>query len=78
MKTLAHTLATVATLAGLAGLSLCLPPDAPAPVPYEPTSNPAERVREFIRGDRSHLEEADLYSPSVPEELRRAAQLLAD
>jgi hypothetical protein len=75
MKSLAHLLATVAALAGL---SLCLPPDMPAPVPYEPTSNPAQRVREFIRGDRNTLDEADLYSPNTPPELRRAALNLAD
>jgi hypothetical protein len=75
MKTLAHLLTAAAALAGLA---LCLPEDMPAPVPYEPTSNPAQRVREFIRGDRNTLDESDLHSPNTPPELRRAALNLAD
>jgi hypothetical protein len=75
MKSLAHLLTATAIIAGAL---LCLPEDLPAPAPYEPTDNPAQRVREFLRGDRAHLEEADLFSPSVPEELRRAALNLAD
>ena len=64
------------TLATMAGLDHILPTkadEAKALTPYEPTDNPAQRVREFIRGERSHIDEADLYAPSVSEELRRAA-----
>jgi hypothetical protein len=62
-------------LAFLAGFALCLAilPDVPTPTPYEPTDNPAQRVREFIRGDRDTIDEADLHAPSVPDSLRRAA-----
>lgn len=69
---------TLLTLTAIAiGVSL-LPEDMPTPTPYEPTDNPAQRVREFIRGDRSTLEDADLYAPSVPEPLRTAAKNLID
>ena len=64
------------TLATMAGLDHILPTkadEAKALTPYEPTDNPAQRVREYIRGERSHIDEADLYAPSVSEELRKAA-----
>lgn len=62
-------------LAFLAGFALCLAilPDVPTPTPYEPTDNPAQRVREFIRGERDTINEADLHATSVPDSLRRAA-----
>lgn len=69
------TLCTIITIA--AGLAL-LPEDMPTATPYEPTDNPSQRVREFIRGDRSMIDEADLFAPSVPESLRTAAQNLID
>jgi len=66
-------------LALVSGFALCLAilPDVPTPTPYEPTDNPAQRVREFVRGDRDTVEEADLHSPTVPESLRKAALELA-
>ena len=62
-------------LALVSGFALCLAilPDVPTPTPYEPTDNPAQRVREFIRGERDTVNEADLHAPSVPYSLRRAA-----
>jgi hypothetical protein len=69
---------TLLTLTAIAiGFSL-LPEDMPTASPYEPTDNPSQRVREFIRGDRSMIDEADLFAPSVPESLRTAAQNLID
>jgi len=67
-------------LAIVSGFSLCLVilPDAPTPIPYEPTGDTAQRVREFIRGERTTVNEADLYSPNVQESLRRAALNLAN
>ncbi len=67
-------------LAFLAGFALCLAiiPDVPAPTPYEPTDNPAQRVREFVRGECDTVNEADIYSPNVPESLRHAALNLAN
>jgi hypothetical protein len=68
---------TIATIAALvACLALC--PDMPTAAPYEPTDNPAQRVREFIQGDRATLDEADLNSPKVSEPLRTAAKNLID
>jgi hypothetical protein len=63
----------------LAGFTLCLAilPDVPTPVPYEPTGDPSQRVSEFIRGERSTIDDADLHSPNVPESLRKAALNLA-
>jgi hypothetical protein len=64
------------TLATMAGLEYILPTkadEAKALTPYEPTDNPAQRVQEFIRGERAHLDEMDLYAPSVSEALRTAA-----
>ena len=69
------TIATIATIA--AGFAL-LPDDMPTAAAYEPTDNPSQRVREFIRGDRSMIDEADLFAPSVPEPLRNAAKKLID
>jgi hypothetical protein len=63
------------TLATMAGLEYILPTkadEAQALTPYEP-GNAAEKVREYIRGERSHIDEADLYAPGVSEELRNAA-----
>ena len=59
----------------VSGFALCLAilPDVPTPTPYNPTDNPSQRVREFVRGDRDTVDEADIYSPNVPESLRRAA-----
>jgi len=68
---------TLATIAALAS-AIAMIPDMPTPTPYEPTDNPAQRVREFVRGERSTVEEADLYAPSVPEPLRNAAQQIID
>jgi hypothetical protein len=59
----------------MAGLEYILPTkadEAQALTPYEP-GNAAEKVREYIRGERSHIDEADLYAPGVSEELRNAA-----
>lgn len=52
--------------------------DTPPPVPYEPPTDAAARVRAFIHGDADHVEEADLYAPTVPEPLRRAALNLSN
>jgi hypothetical protein len=68
---------TLATIAALAA-ALAMIPDMPTPTPYEPDNNPAQRVREFIRGERNNVDEADLYAPSVPEPLRNAAKNLID
>lgn len=67
-------------LALVSGFTLCLAilPGMPTPTPYDPTDNPAQRVREFVRGERDTVNEADLYAPSVPESLRRAALNLAN
>lgn len=69
---------TILTLAAIAAGFALLPEDMPTAVPYQPTDNPSQRVREFIRGERSMIDEADLLSPSVPESLRKAAQNLID
>jgi hypothetical protein len=60
----------------VACLALC--PEMPTAAPYEPTDNPAQRVREFIQGDRTTLDESDLHSPRVSEPLRTAAKNLID
>jgi hypothetical protein len=63
------------TLATMAGLDHILPTkadEAKALTPYEP-GNAADKVREYIRGERSHIDEADLYAPDVSEALRNAA-----
>lgn len=73
-----HNMKTIATIAAIAACLALLPEDMPTPTPYEPTDNPAQRVREFIRGDRSMIDEADLFAPNVPEPLRKAAQNLID
>jgi len=67
-----------ALTAALVACLAILPEDTPTPTPYEPTDNPAQRVREYIRGERDTLDESDLYAPSVPEPLRRAALNLAN
>lgn len=72
------TLATIAALAAALAACLAMTPDMPTPTPYEPTDNPAQRVREYIRGDRDTLNEADLHAPSIPEPLRKAAQQIID
>lgn len=69
-------LKTLAIFAAVIGSLAILPEDMPTP--YEPTDNPAQRVREFVRGDRATLDDADLYAPSVSEPLRKAAQQLID
>jgi len=74
MKSLFQFLAITAALAAC----LAMTPDMPTPAPYEPTDNPAQRVQDYIRGDRDTLDESDLYAPSVPEPLRRAAKNLID
>jgi hypothetical protein len=74
-NTMTDTLKTIAGIAAFFGM-LALCPDMPTPAPYEPTHDAAARVREFVRGERDTLEEADLYSESVSPELRRAAQLI--
>jgi hypothetical protein len=63
-----------------AALAACIAmtPDMPTPAPYEPPDNSAQRVREFVRGERNNVDEADLCAPSVPEPLRAAAQNLID
>lgn len=74
--TAAMLICAALTLAAMAGLEYILPTkadEAQALTPYEPTDNPAQRVREFIRGERSHIDETDLYAPDVSEELRKAA-----
>lgn len=73
-----QALKTMATLAALIGSLALLPEDIPTAAPYDPTDNPAQRVREYIRGDRDTLDESDLHSPSVPEPLRQAAKQLID
>lgn len=47
--------------------------DTPPPVPYDPPTDAAARVRAFIHGDADHVNEADLNSPTVSPALRRAA-----
>jgi hypothetical protein len=64
---------TLATIAALAACLAMTPEDTPTPTPYEPTDNPAQRVREFIQGERDTVEESDIYSPTVPESLRKTA-----
>lgn len=71
-------LKALAILGAIIGSLALLPEDMPTPTPYEPTDNPAQRVREFLQGDRSTLDDADLFAPSVPEPLRKAAQQLID
>ena len=75
MKSFLQFLAITAALAACLAMT---PEDMPTPTPYEPADNPAQRVREYIRGDRDTLDESDLYAPSVPEPLRRAAKNLID
>jgi hypothetical protein len=73
--TAAMLICAALTFATMAGLEYILPTkadEAQALTPYEP-GNAAEKVREFIRGERSHIDETDLYAPSVSEELRNAA-----
>jgi len=67
MKTVSTLAALVITLAALHYAD-----DAPIPAPYEPGDSEA-RVRAYIVGDINHLDEADLYSPTVPDGLRAAA-----
>lgn len=67
MRTLSTITALVITLAALHYAE-----DAPMPIPYEP-GDPEARVRAFIVGDLDHLDEADLYSPTVSDGLRAAA-----
>jgi hypothetical protein len=69
MKTTITTTAVVLALFGV----LHLMEDTPAPMPYEPTSDSAARVRAFVHGDMSTVDEADLYAPSVTPQLRQAA-----
>jgi hypothetical protein len=64
-------LATLALIIVIGGMTLI--GDMPIAAPYEPTDNPAQRVGEFIRGERQTIEEADLHSPNVPAYLRNAA-----
>jgi hypothetical protein len=64
---------TLSILAIIASLALLLSDDFPAPIPYEPTDNPAQRVQEFIQGERDTVEESDIYAPTVTESLRKAA-----
>jgi hypothetical protein len=64
----------LATTAFIAGISIIIAiGDMPIPAPYEPTDNPAQRVREFVNGERQTIEDADLHSPNVPTHLRNAA-----
>jgi hypothetical protein len=67
MKTLSTLTAVAITLAALHYAE-----DAPMPVPYEPGDS-EDRVRAFIVGDIDHIDEADLYSPTVSDGLRAAA-----
>ncbi len=71
-------LKTLAIFAAIIGSLALLPEDIPTAAPYDPTDNPSQRVREYIRGDRDTLDESDLHSPSVPEPLRQAAKNLID
>lgn len=71
-------LKTLAIFAAIIGSLAILPEDMPIPAPYEPTGNPAQNVREFVRGDRATLDDADLFAPSVSEPLRKAAKNLID
>lgn len=73
-----QTMKTLAILGAIIGSLALLPEDMPTPTPYDPTDNPAQRVREFVRGERDTINESDLYSPTVPESLRRAALNLAN
>jgi len=65
---------TVSTLAALAITfsALHFADDAPISAPYEPGDSEA-RVRAFIVGDTDHIDESDLYSPTVSDGLRAAA-----
>jgi len=67
MKTLYTITALAITLAALHYAD-----NAPIPVPYEPGDSES-RVRAFIVGDTDHIDEADLYSPTVSDGLRAAA-----
>lgn len=71
-------LKTLAIFAAIIGSLAILPEDMPTPAPYVPTGNPTQRVKDFIQGDRSTLDDADLFAPSVPEPLRKAAKNLID
>jgi hypothetical protein len=75
MKSFLHFLTITAALAACLAI---LPDDIPTPTPYEPTADPAQRVRDYIRGERDTLDESDLNAPSVPEPLRKAAQQIID
>jgi hypothetical protein len=74
MKTFLQFSALTAALAAC----LAIVPDMPTPTPYDPTDNPAQRVRDYIRGERTTLDDADLHAPNVPEPLRKAAQKIID
>ena len=67
MKTLYTITAITITLT-----ALHLVKDAPMPIPYEPGDSEA-RVRAFIVGEIDHIDESDLYSPTVSDGLRSAA-----
>lgn len=66
------TITTTATIAAALAV-LHLLEDTPAPVPYDPPTDSAARVRAFVHGDAATVDEADLYAPSVSPALRRAA-----
>ena len=78
---------TFLTITCLVALSLLINPQ-PTTVSPEHVTKTAEqtaeqtssvsRVREFLRGERDYVDEEDLYSPSVPAELREAAIIYAD
>jgi hypothetical protein len=70
MKTFLQFSALTAALAACLAMT---PDDMPTPAPYEPTDNPAQRVREYIRWEQDTLDESDLHSPNVPDSLHRAA-----
>ena len=73
-----NLLKALALFTAIIGSLALLPEDMPTAAPYEPTDNPSQRVREFIQGDRTTLDESDLNSPSVPESLKNAAKQLID
>ena len=73
MKTTLYTAAAIAAALVLHSLE-----DTPPPVPYDPPTDAAARVRAFVHGEAAHVDEADLNSPTVPEPLRRAALNLSN